>query len=429
MTQAKSKDGITLRHGIAIYIASVLGGGILVLPGLAASTAGPASILAWIILSIVSYPLAYTFSRLALRSKESGGIYSFSLEAFGRRLGNGVGWLFLAWVVIGAPAVAVAAGTYLSYAIPISGTGVYIVAFLMIMAAAVINYMGIRFSANFQLIIIVMLLSLLGISIITAGSRISISEFEPFFKGSGLGGIGTAIALVVWAYFGYENVPNMAGDFSNLQRDMSRSMAYSVIIIGILYTSLSIVTVGTGAYRSGNGLVPFAVILDGVFGIYGKFAAGIIAIVAIFSAMNAYTAGVGRVIQTVSRNGGLPRIFSGENEINGAPGYAIILILVLASVFLLAFWIFKVSIEYAFLVVSGIGVVTYIVGSAAGIRLLKLRGWRRMIPWISLVISVIIVIFIGKLMIFAVVVMFASLLYTFTAEHLQKRRNDISAPR
>jgi amino acid efflux transporter len=102
---------------------------------------------------------------------------------------------------------------------------------------------------------------------------------------------------------------------------------------------------------------------------------------------------------------------------------------VLASVFLLAFWIFKVSIEYAFLVVSGIGVVTYIVGSAAGIRLLKLRGWRRMIPWISLVISVIIVIFIGKLMIFAVVVMFASLLYTFTAEHLQKRRNDISASR
>ena len=52
-----------------------------------------------------------------------------------------------------------------------------------------------------------------------------------------------------------------------------------------------------------------------------------------------------------------------------------------------------------------------------------------MIPWISLVISVIIVIFIGKLMIFAVVVMFASLLYTFTAEHLQKRRNDISASR
>ena len=100
MTQAKSKDGITLRHGIAIYIASVLGGGILVLPGLAASTAGPASILAWIILSIVSYPLAYTFSRLALRSKESGGIYSFSLEAFGRRLGNGVGWPFLCLPVL-----------------------------------------------------------------------------------------------------------------------------------------------------------------------------------------------------------------------------------------------------------------------------------------------------------------------------------------
>ncbi|HLH85725.1 MAG TPA: amino acid permease [Thermoplasmataceae archaeon] len=425
MTHVKSKGGITLRHGIAIYVASVLGGGILVLPGLAADTAGPASIIAWVVLSVASYPLAYTFSRLALRSKGSGGIYSFSLEAFGTTLGNGVGWLFLAWVVLGGPAVAVAAGSYLSYAVPISRVGIYLVAFLLLLTGAVINYIGIRFSANFQLIIIVMLLSLLGISIITAGTRISDSEFVPFFTESSLGPLGTAIALVIWAYFGYENVPNMAGDFSNLQKDMSRSVTYSVIIIGVLYTSLSIVTVGTGAYKSGNGLVPFAVILDGVFGVYGRFAAGIIAIVAIFSAMNAYTAGVSRVIQTVSKNGGLPKMFSGESEINGAPGNAIILVLVLSSVFLSAYWFFNVSVELAFLVVSGIGVVTYIIGSAAGIKLLELKGWRKAIPWVSLAISAIIVIFIGKLMIFAILVITASLLYTFTIGHMRKYRNDI----
>lgn len=423
------KEGITLRHGIAIYVASVLGGGILVLPALAADTAGPSSILAWIILSIVSYPLAYTFSRLALRSNASGGIYSFSLEAFGKTLGNGVGWLFLAWVALGGPAIGIAAGFYLSYAVTISGFGVYIVAFLLLLTAAVINYIGIRFSANLQFIIIVMLLLLLGVSIITAGARISTSEFVPFFRGSDLESVGTAIALIVWAYFGYENVPNMAGDFSNPQRDMGRSMTYSVIIIGILYTSLSIVTVGTGAYRSGGGLVPFAVILDSVFGVYGSLVAGIIAIVAIFSVMNAYMAGVGRVIQAVSRNGGLPKIFSAETQTNGSPGNAIILILILATVFLFVYWFFSVTVEFAFLVVSGMGVVTYIIGSAAGIKLLTLNGWRKIIPWASMAISVIIVAFIGKIMIFAILVIFASLLYSYTVEHLRRHGNNLSALR
>ena len=37
------KKAIKLRHAVALYVSSVLGSGILVLPGLAAQIAGPAS--------------------------------------------------------------------------------------------------------------------------------------------------------------------------------------------------------------------------------------------------------------------------------------------------------------------------------------------------------------------------------------------------
>ncbi|HEX4920524.1 MAG TPA: amino acid permease, partial [Candidatus Bathyarchaeia archaeon] len=76
-------------------MSSVLGSGVLVLPGLAAQIAGPASLVAWIGLSLVSYPLAYTFGSLSARKPESGGVYGFARESLGPRMANAVGWLFI----------------------------------------------------------------------------------------------------------------------------------------------------------------------------------------------------------------------------------------------------------------------------------------------------------------------------------------------
>ena len=71
---------ITLRHAVAIYVSSLLGSGIFVIPGLAARIAGPASIVSWLLLSLASYPFAYTFAKLSARRPESGGIYAFARD-------------------------------------------------------------------------------------------------------------------------------------------------------------------------------------------------------------------------------------------------------------------------------------------------------------------------------------------------------------
>src|SRR5947199_6819623 len=71
---------ITLRHAVALYVSSLLGSGIFVIPGLAARIAGPASILSWIILSTASNPFAYTFAKLSARLPEAARIYVFARE-------------------------------------------------------------------------------------------------------------------------------------------------------------------------------------------------------------------------------------------------------------------------------------------------------------------------------------------------------------
>src|SRR2546426_1381197 len=105
---------ITLRHAVAIYVSSLLGSGSFVVPGLAARIAGPASIVSWVLLSLASYPFAYTFAKLSAKPPESGGIYAVARDGIGLRAGAATGWLFLVWAVLGAPAAAVAAAAYLA---------------------------------------------------------------------------------------------------------------------------------------------------------------------------------------------------------------------------------------------------------------------------------------------------------------------------
>ena len=74
-----ARGSLGLPQGIALYIGSVLGTGLLVLPGIAAQVAGPASIVAVVAVIILSVPLAGTFAALAARFPDPGGVASLSL--------------------------------------------------------------------------------------------------------------------------------------------------------------------------------------------------------------------------------------------------------------------------------------------------------------------------------------------------------------
>ena len=140
------KKVIKLHHAVALYVSSVLGSGILVLPGLAAQVAGPASLVAWAVLAVASYPFAYTFASLSARRPESGGIYGFAKESFGFPVAVVSGWLFAFWYITGAPAATLIAASYLAYAFPMSRFMIFAAAAIIMCLAFLINYRGIVFS-------------------------------------------------------------------------------------------------------------------------------------------------------------------------------------------------------------------------------------------------------------------------------------------
>ena len=397
-SRATLRRVITLPHAVAIYVSSVLGAGILIIPGLAARAAGPASLIAWILLSLASYPFAYTFAKLSARKPESGGIYAFAREGYGLRVSAAVAWLFVAWDVLGAPAATVAAASYLAFAFPsLSRLDVFLAAGGLLVSGFLVNYLGIRFSGRVQIVTVAAIIGALVLTVAVSAPRITSSNFAPFLP-NGPSSIGVAAALIVWSYLGYENTSNVAEEFKDPKRDFDRSVVISVALISALYLAVALVTVGTGAYTFGGGVTPFAEMMANAFGTYGGTVVAFLAVFVTFGTVNAYTAGMARVVFAAARDGVFPSALARLHPETGAPRGSLLFLITLLLLSLSAFYVLNVDIQSAFLMTSGAAILAYIIGSAAGIRLLKEKGPRRVLPWISLAVSVALLPFIGTLL-------------------------------
>ena len=401
------RKAITLRYAVALYVSSVLGSGVLVLPGLAAQLAGPGSLLAWVLLSIVSYPFAYTFASLSARKPEAGGIYSFTKEGFGLRIATVTGWLFALWFITGGPAVMLIAASYVAYAFPMSRAETFVVAGAIIFSVFVVNYRGIVVSNKVQLAVVVSIVALLLATVISSSYLVRLENLEPFLP-NGLLPVGVSAALIFWSFLGYENVSNVAEEFSDPKKDFHRSILLSVALVSGLYVAVAFVTVGTLSYRSGGSVAPFAAILSNVLGVYGAIGTAILAVFIIFGTANAYMTGMSRVIYAVARDGGLPRVLDHLSKKTSAPDRSILALVGLSFSVLLLFYVIGVDLETALLIPSGAAILTYVIGAAAGVRLLK----QRVYPYVTLAISLAILPFLGALLVFSLATMAAAALYS-----------------
>lgn len=260
-----------------------------------------------------------------------------------------------------------------------------------------VNYLGIRFSGRVQLATVAAIIAALLVALIASAPTVKLSGYTPFLP-NGVASIGTASALIVWSYLGYENTSNVAEEFQDPARDFHRSVVISVLLVSGLYLAVAVVTVGTGAYLVGGGVTPFAVMMSDAFGTYGGAVVAVLAVFVTFGTVNAYTAGMARVYFAAARDGVFPRRLARVDPRTGSPRAALVFLIALILAGLAAFYLLNVDIEAAFLMTSGAAILAYMIGSAAAIRLLREKGLRRILPWASLLVSVVLLPFIGTLM-------------------------------
>src|SRR5438105_2704460 len=142
---------IGLAQALALYLGAILGAGVLILPGVTASEAGPAAILSWTFIAILGLPLALTFARLARRSPDAGGVAAFARAAFGDAAGAVSGWWFFIAGSIGQAIVPLTGAYYVSAALGWGRLGTFAIAAAILAIASALNVVGLHIGARVQL--------------------------------------------------------------------------------------------------------------------------------------------------------------------------------------------------------------------------------------------------------------------------------------
>jgi amino acid efflux transporter len=297
-------------RGAALYVGALIGPGVLLVPALAAQAAGPASIVAWAVLLVLSAPLAVTFAALGVRHPVAGGVSAYVREGFGEDAAALTGGWFLAAVFCGAPAVALIGGYYVAD-LTGSGTGVAASVGLAMFAAVLgANAFGLRISSGLQLVLASVLIGVLAIAISVALPSRATHNWHPFTP-DGWWAVGTAANILVWLFVGWEAVAQLAGDFRRPERDLPRAMALAFAIVTVVYVGLAIATVGVASARGSR--VPLADLIGVGFGRIGRDATAVLAVALTMGTMNVYVGGTSKLMASLANEGALPARLGGDS--------------------------------------------------------------------------------------------------------------------
>jgi amino acid transporter len=250
---------VGLRPLTMISIGSIIGSGWLLGALHAATVAGAASLLSWVIAGIVLGILALVHAELGSTYPVSGGTARFPFMVFGAIGGFAGGWMAFIQAVTIAPIEVEASLGYLQSKFPgtmavynstgtaLNGKGILWGALFMLVFT-VINIMGVRWLAETNSVAVYWKVA---IPLITVFALIFTAFHTSNFTAGGgfmpLGfhGVFAALALgVIFAAEGFEQAIQVGGETVNPQKNIPRAVLYSMVIGIIIYLLLEVAFIG-----------------------------------------------------------------------------------------------------------------------------------------------------------------------------------------
>ena len=239
---------------VAVLIGSTIGSGIFRTPaGIAERLPGPVPmLLVWVAGGAIALCGALTLAEVAGALPETGGLYVFIREAWGRLPAFLFGWAEL--VVIRAASLGAVATTFAEYFFRVLGYDtavapysdwVHYVAAVAIAVTAGFNYVGVRWGALVQnvttiakyggLVFIILLALALGLprtgGHYTPAAPAGSLSIAPF---------GLALVSVLWAFDGWADLSFVGGEVKDPRRNLPRALIIGTLAVIVVYLAANL---------------------------------------------------------------------------------------------------------------------------------------------------------------------------------------------
>jgi basic amino acid/polyamine antiporter, APA family len=321
----------------ALMVNSIIGGSIFGLPSLLAARVGGLSPFSYLGAGACILIIAACIAEVSSRYDETGGLYLYARDAFGRFAGLLVAWL--TWLTrIAAPAAgANLFCTYLAQFFPVVGTreGELLVLAVLIGHLALLNYIGVRTGKNVSTfftcakVAFLLFFMLAGMLALFFRPEIRVPFSVPPLSAKSW---FETILLLVYAYGGFEGALFVGGESTNPKRDTPIALLRALGIICVIYTSVQFVTMATlpGVASSARPLSDAA---RRFLGPVGATAIALGALISAYGYLSANLLHAPRVTFALAEHGDFPAFLAAVHAKFRTPYFSILLYAVLLFTF------------------------------------------------------------------------------------------------
>ncbi len=246
---------LTAAHATAIVVGIIIGSGIFLVPREMTAAVGSTTTVyaVWIVGGLLSLFGAMTYAEIAAARPRYGGEYAFLRDAYGDLPAFLYMWT---WITIAKPAslATIAAGltrvlatfpVFHFFETPAFGTHLLwsqIVDLGVVALITAITIGGTRESANLHLALtwlkVLLVLSIVACCFLLGPAHgATAANFHTTFPGArgGFSGFMVALVAALWAYDGWSDVTQMAGEVQHPQRNLPLALVGGVGVVALLY--------------------------------------------------------------------------------------------------------------------------------------------------------------------------------------------------
>ncbi len=369
---------LTLPGAVTLNLLDMIGvGPFLTLPLLLAAMGGPQAMLGWVLGALLAACDGLVWAELGAAMPEAGGTYHYLAEMFPGGPGRWLSFLFVFQICFSAPlSVAsgciglaqyagflkpgwVTAGTVHalhvgSYTFGVTAGRATGLAIAVVVLAVVLLYRRLAAMRGLSTGMLVVVLGTIGWAIMTGLLHGQWSRVVAFPAGAWkldhgfFVGLGSAMLIATYDYWGYYNVTFLGGEARNPGRTIPRAVLLSIGIVAVLYLGLNasvLAVLGSPAIVAAQDIGARRALLSEMMRVaytpalgagaalaLGKLAAVLVMVTA-FASVFSLLLGYSRIPFAAARDGNFPEVFGRLHPTRGFPYVSLLALAGMACLF------------------------------------------------------------------------------------------------
>ncbi len=302
--------------------------------GSAASTigrpgAGPGLSLSFILVALTCGFAALCYAELASMIPIAGSAYTYAYTTFGEIFAWIIGWDLILEYAVSNMSVAVGFSAYFNVMcdylfgahLPrflseptimegrFTGSLFNLPSFLIVMLLSWLLVRGVKESAGANNVMVIIKLAAVLLFVFGAARAVQASNLHPFLP-NGFPGVLSGAAIVFFTFIGFDSVSTAAEECKSPQKNMPIGIIGTLIVCGVLYTSVALVLTGIVNWRTLDNASPVANALAEIGMSRLRFTVTVGALLGMLSSLLVYQYGQARIWFAMSRDRLLPNLFS-----------------------------------------------------------------------------------------------------------------------